>query len=80
MNPKPWEKCGVHGMAQPNVWACPKCLIELRRDRDVLARWMAEALLTLGTLTEEDSEDGGESLRLLIQRGQRLVDAVLRHN
>lgn len=50
----------------------------LNGERQVLARWMAEALLVLGTLDDEDSEDGGESLRMLRDRGDRLVKAVLR--
>jgi hypothetical protein len=49
----------------------------LNGERQVLARWMAEALLVLGTLDTEDSEDGGESLRMLRERGYRLVKAVL---
>lgn len=27
---KPWEICREHGPAEPRVWACPTCLIELR--------------------------------------------------
>jgi hypothetical protein len=37
--PKPFEICKTHGPGQPNVWACPECLRELRNDnkRFVLA-------------------------------------------
>lgn len=50
----------------------------LTREREALARWMAEAMLVLGTLENEDSEDGGESLRKLREQGARMVRAVLR--
>lgn len=30
---KPWERCQEHGPAQPRVWACPACLVELRNWR-----------------------------------------------
>lgn len=45
-------------------------------ERKVLARWMAEALLALCDF-DADAEDGGESLRTLKERGERLVAAVL---
>jgi hypothetical protein len=48
----------------------------LRNEREVLARWMAEALGVLFSVAEED-EDGGESLRLLRERGECLMRAVL---
>jgi hypothetical protein len=48
----------------------------LRNEREVLARWMAEACGVLFSV-EEEAEDGGESLRMLRERGLRLVRAVL---
>jgi hypothetical protein len=48
-----------------------------RGQREVLARWMAEPLLTLDTIDPDDYEDGGDHLRDFMSRGQRLVDAVL---
>lgn len=49
----------------------------LTNERAVYGRWMYEAMLTLHTLVDEDSEDGGESLRMLIDRGERLADAAM---
>ncbi len=46
------------------------------RVREVFARWMAEACGVLFEV-EEEAEDGGESLRMLRERGLRLVRAVL---
>lgn len=48
----------------------------LRNTREVLARWTAEACGVLFSV-EEEAEDGGESLRMLRERGLRLVRAVL---
>jgi hypothetical protein len=45
-------------------------------EREVLARWAAEACGVLFSV-EEEAEDGGESLRMLRERGLRLVRAVL---
>jgi hypothetical protein len=42
-----------------------------QRESEVLARWMAEACGVLFSV-EEEAEDGGESLRLLRERGLRL--------
>ena len=55
---------------------CSAEIKELRGDRETLAWWMAEAL---GALCEvgADAEDGGESLRMLRDRGERLVIAIL---
>jgi hypothetical protein len=39
----------------------------------VFARWAMEALQTL----EYEIEDGGEQLRMLMDRGRRLIDAVV---
>lgn len=47
-------------------------------ERGVFGRWIIESLPTLATLMNEDSEDGGEYLRMFIDRGQRLADAALR--
>lgn len=33
---RPWEKCKDHGPAQPRVWACPACLVELRKENERL--------------------------------------------
>lgn len=48
----------------------------LRGERDVLARWVAEATQVLSTLVDEDSEDAGDSVRMLRDRGDKLVLAV----
>lgn len=50
--------------------------VTICREREVLARWMAEACGVLFSV-EEEAEDGGESLRMLRERGLRLVRAVL---
>ena len=52
-------------------------LTRLRGEREILARWMAEACGVLDTLTSEDAEDGGKHLQTLCVRGDRLVRAVL---
>lgn len=44
--------------------------------RDVFARWMADALLTLDTIDPDDCEDGGNHLRMLTDSGQRLLKAA----
>jgi DNA-binding IclR family transcriptional regulator len=36
-----------------------------------------EALLSLGTMSDEDMEDGGEYHRMFMDRGQRLADAAM---
>jgi hypothetical protein len=33
---KPFESCKTHGQGQPNVWACPECLRELREENKIL--------------------------------------------
>jgi acyl-CoA reductase-like NAD-dependent aldehyde dehydrogenase len=45
-------------------------------EREVLARWIAEACGVLFSV-EKEAEDAGESLRMLRERGLRLVRAVL---
>lgn len=50
----------------------------LTNERSVYGRWMYEAMLTLHTLVDEDSEDDGNSLRMLIDRGERLAEAALK--
>jgi hypothetical protein len=47
-----------------------------RNVREVFARWIAEACGVLFEV-EEDAEDGGEHLRMLRERGLRLVRAVM---
>jgi len=47
-----------------------------QREREVFARWIAEACGVLASV-EDEAEDGGESLRILRERGDRLVRAVL---
>ena len=48
---RPWEKCKEHGFAQPRVWACPTCLVELREEnqrlRMDLENTRAEAVLAV---------------------------------
>lgn len=53
-----------------------ECSAHWQAKTEVLARWMAEALGALCDV-DGDAEDGGESLRMLKDRGQRLVRAVL---
>lgn len=49
----------------------------MRGEQEVLRRWMFEALLVLETAEAlEDFEDGGEHIRMLRDRGRRLVEAV----
>lgn len=49
--------------------------------RDVLVRWIAEALPALDVADAlEDFEEGGEHLRMLKDRGQKLVDALVTPN
>lgn len=33
---RPWERCREHGPAQPRVWACPTCLVQLRAENERL--------------------------------------------
>jgi hypothetical protein len=33
---KPFESCKIHGPGQPNAWACPECLRELREENKIL--------------------------------------------
>jgi DNA-binding Xre family transcriptional regulator len=28
----PWKTCSIHGPANPNVWGCPECLRDLRKE------------------------------------------------
>lgn len=82
--------CNITGSGQGGVKEARKLAAEawnarplemvLQNEREVLARWIAEALQVLGTLEGEDSEDGGESLRELREHGGRLVRAVLGPN
>ena len=46
---------------------------ELEAEFDVLRKWIAAALVPLGTLSAEDSEDGGAELQALITSGTRLI-------
>lgn len=49
-----------------------------RNQCEVLARWIAEVLPALDVADAlEDFEDGGEHLRMLKDRGERLVAAVI---
>lgn len=82
----PDVRCNITGSGQGGVKEARKLAAEawnqrpleavLRNEREVLARWVAEACGVLFSV-EEDSEDGGESLRLLRERGLELVRAVL---
>lgn len=56
--------------------ATTECSAHWQAKTEVLARWMAEALSALCDV-DADAEDGGESLRMLKDRGDRLVRAVL---
>lgn len=68
-----WWRCDTHGAAHAGAWGCPECVRELRGERRVLEGWITSALLVLRTLDAEDSEDGGEELRKLLEDGVRLV-------
>lgn len=72
---------GPHGFecvgreALSRMWAAA-VVPDQERNR-VFARWAMEALLALETIEPDDYEDGGEHLRMLMDRGRRLVDAVV---
>ena len=60
------------------VYAYAAQQVAAERERTkVLAVWAHNALGVLATLEGEDMEDGGEQLRLLRDRGEKLVKAVL---
>lgn len=76
-------KCGVEARRAERERMAPE-IEALRADaernageRAVFGRWIIEALPTLATLMNEDSEDGGEYLRTFIDRGQRLASAAM---
>ena len=71
--PPKWWTCKTHGDARSNAWGCPECVRELRGEKAVLEGWITSALGVLRTLESEDSEDGGEELRKLLDAGKRLV-------
>ena len=71
--PPKWWTCPTHGDARSNAWGCPECVRELRGEKAVLEGWITSALGVLRTLESEDSEDGGEELRKLLDAGKRLV-------
>jgi hypothetical protein len=69
--------CGLLSELEPAAPAQPAPdIAALLAERAVLGRWMAEACGVLREV-EQDAEDGGESLRRLRERGERLVRAVL---
>lgn len=49
----------------------------LTNERAVFGRWMSEALLSLGTMSEDEMEDGGDYHRMFMDRGRRLADAAM---
>lgn len=64
--------------AKPNPWRQAVDGASAERERcKVLAVWAHNALAVLATLDGEDMEDGGHQLRILKDRGERLVHAVL---
>lgn len=71
---RPWEKCAEHGPAQPNVWACPACLVELRRWKSTHAPRL-DALEALLTVAQRESAQGRESRETL--ESERAANALL---
>lgn len=72
------DKHGAHWVPiHPNTCRALAAEIErLRGTSDVLRRWMLEALLVMDSIDPDDSEDGGDALRMLMDRGQRLVEVL----
>lgn len=69
---------GCHGVTQEHLerFAALLSAADLERCK-VFAVWAHNVLGVLSTLDGEDMEDGGEHLRLLRDRGEKLVQAVL---
>lgn len=61
---RPWEKCSKHGPARPRVWACPTCLVELRRWKGAHAPRM-EALEGLLRTAQLEAAAGREAVATL---------------
>lgn len=38
-----WRTCAIHRDGNPNVWGCPECLRELRRENAALKKFLAGA-------------------------------------
>lgn len=60
----PWEKCREHGPAEPGVWACPTCLVELRQENERLRGIVPEVLERLNDQLCEEND----RLRLALER------------
>lgn len=62
--------------AASDAWR--RLALKARGELKVLAWWMVEVIPVLRTLDPDDSEDGGECMRVLTDRGGELVSAVFR--
>jgi hypothetical protein len=71
---RPWEKCAEHGPAQPNVWACPACLVDLRRWKSTHAPRL-DALEALLTVAQREAAQGKEARETL--ESERAANALL---
>ncbi len=71
---RPWEKCREHGPAQQGVWACPVCLVELRRWRSTNAPRL-EALQGLLNTAQSEAAAGREAITSLAS--ERAANALL---
>ena len=68
---RPWEQCREHGPAQPRVWACPNCLVQLREDNERMRAALAELLAC-------HTESAGWSMSMLADRAE--FDAMLQRS
>ena len=68
---RPWEQCREHGPAQPRVWACPNCLVQLREDNERMRAALAELLAC-------HTESAGWSMSMLADRAE--FDSMLQRS
>ena len=71
---RPWEQCREHGRAESNVWACPTCLVELRRWKSTHAPRL-EALEGLLRTAQHEASAGREAVATL--NSERAANARL---
>lgn len=71
---RPWERCREHGPAAAGVWACPTCLVDLRRWKSTHAPRLA-ALEGLLHAAQKEAHDGREAMATLAS--ERAANALL---
>lgn len=72
--PERWQWCRDHGHADPRVWACPTCLVELRRWKST----NAPRLLALeGLLQAAQREAAGAQEAIATLASEREANALL---